>query len=113
MNKNGREPIPPIKGASGPMDAALEEFRQAAIDWAKASEATRVFLILEPLSAITESVPNPEEYYNRMKDAFDKEEVARKRYFKAVHDFLACQREMKMSPGTDHGGNHDGDGKRP
>ncbi len=76
-----------------PVSTDMEEFRQAAIEWAKASEATRVFLILEPLSALTNMPTNPAEYYSRMRAAFEKEAAARDRYFRAVKAFLEARKD--------------------
>ncbi len=73
----------------------MEEFRQAAVDWAKASEATRVFLILEPLNILTDMEAQPEDYYRRMREAFDKEAACRAKYFEAVHALLEARRKAK------------------
>ncbi len=80
----------------------MEEFRQAAIEWAKASESTRVFLILEPLSALTDLDSKPDEYYQRMRQAFEKEAACRERYFKAVQAVLEARRAVGKPNGSDH-----------
>jgi hypothetical protein len=82
----------PAALAVGSSNDGMEEFRQAAIEWAKASEATRVFLILEPLSALTDTTAQPDEYYKRMREAFEKEAACRERYFKAVQAVLEARR---------------------
>ncbi len=76
----------------------MEEFQEAAVAWAKASEATRVFLILEPLTALTDPASRLEEYYRKMREAFENETSCRERYFKAVQAFLEARRKSGKVP---------------
>ncbi len=81
----------------------MEAFRQAAIEWAKASESTRVFLILEPLNLLTDMEAQPEDYYHRMREAFENEAACREKYFKAVHALLEARRKNGNGKGNGNG----------
>ena len=73
----------------------LDEFKEATTEWVQASEATKAFVIMEPLSLNKDIELKSPEYYERMARAYEKEESARKNYFVKLHALQECEKKYK------------------
>jgi hypothetical protein len=75
----------------------MDEFRQATIEWGRAAEAAKFFVVLEPLSDSKDIELKPPAYYEQMKTAYEKEQAARENYF-AVYQALSEYQQSRNIP---------------
>lgn len=67
-----------------------EAFRLAVQKWLEASELIQSFMVTKPLNPNTALTPRSKEYIEQMKEAFEQEQRARRRYIEANQAYLEC-----------------------
>ena len=78
-----------------PCEQLLKDFRAATIEWSQAAGVAQAFVVVEPISDTTDLVPKSEQYFEQMRQAFDKVDAAQKKYMQAYHAYSECQQRNK------------------
>ena len=79
--------------ADNPCQKEWNDFRKATIEWTHAGDATKAFIVVEPLTPDKDVELRPSEYYERMKRAYDQEAAARKNYFEKLAALQECEQK--------------------
>jgi len=74
-----------------PCEKEYREYVEAMNNWVQVSNATSEFVVTEPLGPYEDIAPKPVEYFDRMVEAYRKEEEARKIYFDKLRVWLDCR----------------------
>ena len=78
-----------------PCQKAIDEFKQATIEWTQAAEESKTFLSLEPISLYEDIEARPPEYFDSMNHAFKKEEETKKKYLAKYQALDECWKKLK------------------